>query len=286
MSAPVQLPIPDVPPAEASSILCGPWASAADVPEKWRQKASPNQWLYLLQMAGELLFQLSGHHWLGDGCDAVAEIRTRPTAVGEGQWPYAGAGACGCWQLRPGWGYAAVADAWYYAPGWFFGAHPRPVAVQLSPHAVSVTAVTLADGTVVDPSRYELTPSGWLQRLDGDGWSGCGVDGPTTVAYRTGRVPPPGGVAACVQLAIEFLRSMCGEAGCAIPQNATQVTRQGVTYSLDVSAFLKEGRTGVPMVDLWINSVNPARKSGKRPVRAASVWSPDLPTATRIAPPA
>jgi hypothetical protein len=55
---------------------------------------------------------------------------------------------------------------------------------------------------------------------------------------------------------------------------------------MDVSKFLEEHRTGVPTVDMWLESVNPRRKNGTRPTRMASVWSPDLPTATRIAPPA
>lgn len=279
------LPIPDVPPAEDSKILCGPWASPSDVPEKWRDRASSNQWLYLLEMAGELLYQLSGHHWRGVGCEGLAEIRSRPTAIGAGMWPFPDIGACGCWRVQPGYGYAAAyADAWFYDRSWA-GGHPRPVAVLLDPAATEITSVTFADSTVLDSAAYELTDGGWLQRLDGKGWSGCGAEGPTKIEYAKGRIPPAGGVAACVQLAIEFLRSMCGEQGCAIPPNATQVTRQGMTISMDFSSFLKESRTGVPMVDLWINSVNPSRKSGTRPRRRASLWSPDLPVATRMRPP-
>jgi hypothetical protein len=286
VSSPVPLPIPDVPPAQASQILCGPWASPSDVPEKYRDRASTNQWLYLLQMAGELLYQLTGHHWLGASCDAQAEIRSRPTAVGVGAWPFQDVGACGCWRLQPGYGYAAAyADAWFYDRLWG-GRHPAPVSVLLDPAATAVTSVTTTEGVVVPADAFRLDGSGWLQRTDGGHWSACGVEGPTLIEYAKGRVPPGGGVAACVQLAIEFLRSMCGEQGCAIPQNATQITRQGVTISMDFSSFLKESRTGVPMVDLWINSVNPARKSGSRPQRPASVWTPDVPTATRIAPPA
>lgn len=286
MTTPVPLPIPDVPPAQASAILCGPWASPSDVPETYRGRASTNQWLVLLAMAGELLYQLSGHRWLGTGCEATAEIRSRPTALGAGQWPFQDIGSCGCWRLQPGYGYAqAYTDAWLSDRFWR-GAHPAPVAVLLDPQASSVTSVTTSDGVLVAPEAYELTEAGWLQRLDGKGWSGCGTAGPTVIEYAKGRTPPVGAIAACVQLAIEFLRSMCGDQGCAIPQNATQITRQGVTISMDFSSFLKEMRTGVPMVDLWLNSVNPADKNGRRRARQASVWSPDLPTATRIAPPA
>lgn len=286
MTTPVPLPIPDVPPAQASSILCGPWAAPSDVPEKWRQRASTNQWLVILMMASELLYQLSGHRWRGAGCHEAAEIRTRPLAVGEGTWPFQDIGACGCWIQAPGLSYATnMADAWLFNAAWR-GAHPRPIAVELDPSATAVTSVTLGDGTLLDPSRYELLASGWLQRTDGAGWSGCGDEGPTTILYDRGHLPPVGGISACVTLAIEFVRSWCGDQGCAIPANASTITRQGITVTMDVSKFLEEQRTGVPTVDMWLESVNPRRKNGTRPRRMASVWSPDLPTATRIAPPA
>ena len=286
MTTPTPLPIPDLPPAQASEMLCGPWASPSDVPEKWRVRVSTPQWLTILTMASELLYQLSGHRWRGTGCHETAEIRTRPLAVGSGAWPFQDYGACGCWLQASGLSYATnYADAWLFNAAWR-GAHPRPVAVELDPDATAVTEVSTGDGSILDPSLYELLPSGWLQRTDGAGWSGCGDEGPTTIKYDRGSNPPVGGIAACVTLAIELIRSWCGEAGCAIPPNASTITRQGVTVTMDPSKFLEEHRTGVPTVDLWLESVNPRRKSGTRPQRMASVWSPDLPTATRIAPPA
>lgn len=279
------LPIPDVPPAQASQILCGPWAAPSDIPESWRTRATDNQWLVILTMAAELLYQLTGHRWLGAGCHETAEIRSRPLAVGQGAWPFSDIGACGCWYLS-GYlsGYTAVgyADAWLINATWR-GVHPRPIAVDLGPSVTAITSVTLHDGTVLDPTAYELTRAGWLQRKDGKGWSGCGDEGPTTVVYSRGINPPTGGISACVQLAIELVRSWCGDQGCAIPPNASSVTRQGITVTLDVSKFLEERRTGIPAVDLWIESVNPRRgKNGQRRDRAAGVWSPDIPTATRI----
>lgn len=284
----IPIPIPDVPPAQASTILCGPWASPSDIPETYRGRLTDPQWLTVIMMASELLYLLTGRRWRGAGCHETAEIRTRPLAVGAGSWPFADIGACGCWMLGIDPAMTSVvgyADAWTVNALWH-GQHPRPVAVELDPSATAVTSVTLKDGTVLDPSAYELTAAGWLQRIDGKGWAGCGVEGPTTVLYDRGRNPPVGGIAACVQLATELVRSWCGDQGCAIPQNASTITRQGVTISLDVSKFLDEKRTGVPAVDLWIESVNPRRKNGSRPRMAASVWTPDIPTATRIAPPA
>lgn len=279
------LPIPDVPPAQASEILCGPWASPSNVPEKWRQRVSDNQWLVILEMAGEILYRLTGHRWRGIGCTERMELRSRPETVGSADWPYS-PWTCGCWAVAPGYGYATTyADAWLFNTAWQ-GLHPRPTAVQLESDATAVTEVKLGDGTVLDPSEYRLSLSGWLTRIGGKGWSLCGSDGPTLITYTKGVAPPAGGTAACVNLAIELVKSWCGDAGCAIPPNATQITRQGISISLDASQFLKDHRTNVPIVDMWIESVNPRRKDGSRPIREAAVWSPDMPTGTRIGPPA
>lgn len=275
------LPIPDVPPAQASAVLCGPWATPADVPEKWRQRASDDQWVTILRMAAEILFSMTGEQWRGTGCEQRMELRSRPHA-GDGVWP--SPWVCGCWSVMWQANYTSVASAWLSRPGWA-GIHPHPVAVQLDADATAVTEVTLADGTVLDPTAYRLSGAGWLERIDGKHWSVCGPTGPTTITYSRGMPPPLGGIIACVNFAIEMVKSWSGEA-CAIPQTATQVTRQGLSVQIDPTAFLKDHRTGVIMVDQWIESVNPLLKGGGRRRREAQIWSPDLPTGTRIGPPA
>jgi hypothetical protein len=286
LSSPVALPIPDVPPAQASEILCGPWAAPSDIPEKWRANASDNQWLVTLDLAAEVLYALTGHRWRGVGCSDRMVLRSRPAAMGQGDWPYLDAFACDCWAVAPGYGSVTTyADAWLFNAAWR-GLHPTPMAVELEADAMAITRVELADGTDLDPAAYRLSKSGWAERIDGQGWSLCGATGPTILHYDKGQNPPGGGISACVNLAIEFVRSWCGDANCALPRNTTQVTRQGVSITMDTSAFLKERRTGVPIVDLWVEAVNPRRKDGTRPIRQGSVWSPDIPTGTRISPPA
>lgn len=277
------LPIPDVPPAQTSQVLCGPWATPSNVPEKWRDRVSAPQWETILNMAAELLYRLTGHRYRGAGCLERMVLRSRPPSVGTGDWPFLST-ACGCWQLMSGWGWSSNPAGWVVGP--YSGVHPQPMAIQLDPDATAITRVELANGDDLDPAAYRLSASGWAERTDGAGWSMCGVFGPTTIHYDKGLAPPAGGVAACVNLAIELVRSWCGEPGCAIPPNTSTITRQGMTIQLDASAFLKEQRTGVPIVDLWIESVNPRRANGTRPTRGGSVWSPDIPTGTRIGPPA
>lgn len=55
------------------------------------------------------------------------------------------------------------------------------------------------------------------------------------------------------------------------------MSRQGVSFTiLDPQAFLKEGRTGIYDIDLFIKTVNPdnARKRAK-------IFSPDIPRGIR-----
>lgn len=68
----------------------------------------------------------------------------------------------------------------------------------------------------------------------------------------------------------------CGE--CQLPGRTTSVQREGISYTLiDPQDYLREGKTGVPPVDLWISSVNP-----KRAMRPAQVITPDSPAGENI----
>lgn len=87
-----------------------------------------------------------------------------------------------------------------------------------------------------------------------------------TVTYLRGRPVPPGGERSVRLLATQLVRSWCPDGDCGSgPPNKTQQTRQGVTVTYDPK---QTGRTGLPMVDSWIDAVN-------RVGNAPSVWSPD-----------
>lgn len=68
----------------------------------------------------------------------------------------------------------------------------------------------------------------------------------------------------------------CGE--CQLPGRTTSVQREGVSYTLlDPQDYLREGKTGIPSIDLWLSSVNP-----RRALRPAGVYTPDSPPAENI----
>jgi hypothetical protein len=266
------VPVPDGPPANTTAMLCGPWAQPSDIPETYRALLSDNQWRVLIMYASEVLYLLSGSRWLGVGCEATATFVSRPAAIGTGTWPFESDYSCGCWSSG-----ILAGETWY---GWgylvgYAGPHPAPVALKLDGSATAITAVT--EGvTTLDPALYRLSRSGWIERTDGLNWSLCGGRGPTVVSYSRGVAPPLGGVMSVIQFAIELYKQWAGDKSCAIPIRATQVTRQGISITIDPTAWLDKRRTGIPPIDGWLAAVNPKGRT-----RGGSVWSPDIPTGTR-----
>jgi hypothetical protein len=234
----------------ASSQVCAPWATPEDLPGDLPALPTGVTWGDLLLWATEVLWALSGRRWSGTadgGCEASAELHPEPS---------------GCaWRTSAGW------------PGLWPGPHyvsAGNAVVQL-PHdeTTEVTSVVVAGGAF-SSWRQE---GAWLFRTDGLDWRGHSV----VITYRWGLAPPALGVRQCVVLALEFGRALAGDAKCRLPKRTTNVTRQGVSMTLiDPQTFLKDGKTGLTDVDLWLASVNP-----KASPERGSAWSPDLPRARR-----
>ena len=140
---------------------------------------------------------------------------------------------------------------------------------------LEVTSVTLENGDELDPSLWHVYDRAYLGPSSGQSWSLCGR---LTVSYTYGALPPSSGVQACRVLANELVKAYCGDAaGCALPKRVTTITRQGMSMTLlDPQTFLKEGRTGVYEIDLFLRAVNPYGAT-----KPARVFSPDRPRARR-----
>lgn len=126
-------------------------------------------------------------------------------------------------------------------------------------------------GDPIDPSGYTLERD-TLLRL-GECWpceQTCDV-APVQVTYTWGIDVPALGQLAMGEMACEFLAAFEG-ADCRLPSNAISVTRQGVSVDLgDAQTLFQMGRTGLPISDAFIRSVNPNRLQS-----ASAVFSPDL----------
>ncbi|MFF4385620.1 hypothetical protein ACFY0G_02320 [Streptomyces sp. NPDC001552] len=140
---------------------------------------------------------------------------------------------------------------------------------------------SVQDGAdLLPPAAYRVDNSGDLVRLDGECWPTCqdmaadiGDPDTLTVTYRTGLQLDESATAAVSELTCHLLKGCGGACGCAAAgRNVSRLTRQGVQLDMaDPTLIYAEGRTGLPVVDLWLSSVNPYRLTSP-----SRVYSPDL----------
>jgi hypothetical protein len=256
-----------------TSSVCSPWATTADLctPCDGYEDFDDGLLLDSLDMASDVLFNLTGRRWPGECTEVVRpQGRWRQGAPrsfwpGDTSWSW---GWCSCERGRET-GCTRVPEV--RLPG--------------SPVDVNSIFVTL-DG--VSFADWRLDDDNWLVRTDGDGWPCCQrLDLDTTeddtweIAYTRGTAPPIGGIRAAASLACEFVLACTpadeGGAACRLPKRITSITRQGVTIAvLDPLTLFGDGLTGIPEVDIWIGSV---MKGDSR--RRANVMIPGRPRPVR-----
>lgn len=271
------MPEPTDPPAG----VLEPWATVADVCAPCNTYEFDQALLGdMLDVASDLLFQLSGRQFPGHG---TATIRPWSPCRCNGWSPFLWAGGIFASQTLYGpEGYQA-----WRARG---GCDCTPWQTDLGLFPVLAVTEVKVDGSVVDPgdgvsTGYRVDDWRTLVRLPDPAtglrgvWPCCPIiDLPDTargtfsVTATYGRRPPAGGVAAAAFLACQLaLACTPGAAGCQLPQRVTSVVRQNVSMIvLDPMAFLEDGKTGLYSVDLWLKSVNPGKLS-----RPPAVLSPD-----------
>lgn len=225
-----------------------------------------------LNVAAEILYALSGRQF------GACEITVRPCrpdcspcgdqgydnsgyrwtpALSGGEWTNIACGGCGdgcsccyvCETLLPG-----------------------PIA--------AITEVKI-DGAVLSPLEYRVDNARTLVRLtEGECWPTCQSmaladtePGTWSVTYERGKPLPDAGEAALAELACELFKACTNDKSCCLPARTKSVNRQGISYDiLDPMDFLPSGKTGIYLIDLWLQSVNPAGRS-----RTAAILSPDAP---------
>lgn len=218
-----------------------------------------------LQFASDTLYELTGRRWPG-----LCETTVRPQS---------GVAAAG--RTWPGNGY----DVGVLARGVWSCSCNRSTRtgcssvpeLKLADRVVEIIEVKV-DGEVVPADEYRLDDHRYLvglRRPDGSErtWPCCQRDDLAdtevdtfSVTFVRGGLPPVGGTIAAASLACEFARAAgLLEGTCRLPKRVTSIVRQNVTVAvLDPLTLFQEGRTGLPEVDLWLESVRqgPARRRG------------------------
>lgn len=148
----------------------------------------------------------------------------------------------------------------------------------------SITEI-IVDGIVLSPLDYRVDNRRKLVAQGNFQWPVCqnlslpaGEVGTWTVEYQRGLPVPEAGRWASGLLACEFVKAcdpaLAGE--CRLPDNVRSVAREGVSLELDpfivggADGPVEFGRTGIPEVDLWIQSVNPNKLRSR-----SRAYSPD-----------
>lgn len=240
--------------AAPNTSTCEPWATVADVCAPCDDYAFDLVQLEDgLQVASDVLFNLTGRQWPGECSTTV-----RPCG-------YRRADSCGCMSSRT------------------CGCR-RLSELQLPGPVVSVEQVKI-DGEVVPTARYRVDDHRHLVYLpesdsaERQGWPCCQrldladtEDDTWSVTYTFGMAPPPGGVRAAAALGCQLALACSPESAgqCRLPKRVTSITRQGVTLAMiDPLTLFADGLTGLAEVDLWVQSIILGAKR-----RRASVWVP------------
>jgi hypothetical protein len=131
------------------------------------------------------------------------------------------------------------------------------------PDGVSRIVEVKLDGTPMVTGAYRLDGRS-LMRTDGQAWPRCNnlarddtQPGTWSVTAVVGEEVPDSGRLAMGELACEIAKAGTG-ADCRLPPGVTQLVRQGVTIQYpDMGQLLKDGRTGLYLVDMFLAAENP-----------------------------
>ncbi len=130
---------------------------------------------------------------------------------------------------------------------------------------------------VLDPTEYAIANGGYIRFRS---WTGLcwDLESGITVDYTYGAHVPAAGREAAISFSEEIFKSIDGTEGCQLPSGATSVSRQGIDIELvDTASYVRDGKTGIALVDLFIQAANPGGKALKRP----KIFSPRLPRGER-----
>lgn len=252
-TAPSPIPAPDD--GGYSFGPCSAWTTAEDVFACCSADdvgSSPEMYDDAVDQASQILFELSGRQFAG-----LCSKTVRPCRTG-----------CGCdWQVLSR-GYVIWHGDYWNCNNTACGCSPLS-SVLLSGYPVREITEVKIDGAVIAESEYRLDRKRYLIRKNGGQWPGCQdlslddtEEGTWSVSYTYGQNPPLAGRAAATELACEVYKSCAGDEECVLPDGVSRIQRQGIV--IERNAFVAWGRqlgiwrTGLPLVDLFLNAYNPS----------------------------
>jgi hypothetical protein len=263
-------PPPPIPPPAEGGLVGGPctaWVTGDDVAACCSVETSSGALFDdVAEQASALLYPLSGRQFSG-----LCGPRTvRPSCD-----------PCWC-------GYQILSRGYVIGP-WDYG-YPlylcdsclvacSPSAVKLAGYPVREITQVKINGDVVAADEYTLLNNRYLVRLNDERWPMAqdltlpDTDDHTfSISYTYGAGIPMMAAQAATQLACELYKQCAGEQ-CVLPAGTTRVIQQNVV--VEKLAFtqwaFQNGRwqTGLTMVDMFLNSVNPSGLS-----RRPTFWAP------------
>lgn len=146
----------------------------------------------------------------------------------------------------------------------------------LLPDPVREVLDVTIDGVSLPASGYALYDGQRLVKTEGEwptcqDWTVTGGPGSWTVEAAFGEEVPALGTLAVDKYTCELAKSCVG-IDCDLPPYVTEITRQGVRFTLDPARLLQDGFTGVLLPDLFIQRFNPSGLQDR-----ARAYSPDVP---------
>ena len=154
------------------------------------------------------------------------------------------------------------------------GYDARPIRLKLRSTPVQSVTRVIEGKTLYAPEDYLIGNKNFLLKTGNRRWE---LEAGVLVEYTHGTVVPAAGKMAAIELANQMVLLETDPDACLLPDRVTSISRQGVSFTiLDPQNFLKEGRTGLYNVDLFIKSVNPVNA-----LKKAKIFSPDVPKGIR-----
>lgn len=258
-------------------MACDPWPIVIDTdccPE-WDQLSATAR-ARGIRIATEVIWALSGRQY--QVCTAcVRPCQTFCLCCGGSYLPP------GWWGLRAGmgwWGPTVNEQGKWTNCGCGCGGGgccKSACAVRLDPAPVIAISSVKINGVAVPADSYRILDGNVLVRASGAGcWPSCNDlsladagSGTWSVTYSYGTMPSAVALDMASILACEFAK-FCANRKCRLSGRITQVTRDGVSVTLDPKQFIDAGLTGLPEIDQWLRIVNPHGLA-----QASQVWSPD-----------